>query len=160
MKLHPAHIAGVMDSDGSFSIVKRPKKNTKLGFIYRPVVQITWKVSENAEKFFQCVVSTYGGSYHLINKKENAYGKTGKFYKLSIEGNSLDPFLKDIMPFLVLKKIQARSLLQLRSLRKKWFGKGEGTGNSKPVWISNREEKFRNIVRNSNGKNGKGIQNG
>ncbi len=59
--LSPQYLAGVFDSDGSFSIARRhPDRKTPN---YTAVVQLTWRKSENSRMFMELLCSQYGGIF-------------------------------------------------------------------------------------------------
>lgn len=107
-----AYVAGIMDTDGSFSIersVRKPTENNKQKndlIKYRPKILLSM-VSEKSIKFIlsNC---TYGG-LHII--KANS-ALRGSAFRLSIQAR-LDAiqFLKRCIPFLQIKSIQAIKIL-------------------------------------------------
>ena len=153
-----SYLAGVMDSDGSFSICKRKRKGNK--FFYRTVAQLTWKNTEKSKEIFDELLREYGGKYHII--KSRGFSKKGTtFLKYNLEGDSLVYLLQSIIPYLRLKKRQAEIVIELKLLRKKWLGKTRGPWD-KPSYIWEEEEKLylENLLLNTkNGGKGRGVKN-
>lgn len=107
----PAYIAGIADSDGSFSIVLRHKD--RLNPHYFACFQLGWKESSLAKEAIEKMKSQFGGSISYASPSENSYGRT-KMIKYMLQGKKLESFLEQIIPFLILKREHAETLLTLR----------------------------------------------
>ena len=75
------YMAGVVDSDGSFSLVKRKKQSTVHGYHYRTIFQLTWKDTPIVEKTMEEMVKDYGGGFCPCKATGG-----GRVLKYSIEG--------------------------------------------------------------------------
>ena len=101
-----AYIAGAMDGDGSFSIVKN---NTKASPNYYPILQFTnWRKS-----VVYLLKDVFGG--HIIKskpslRKDGSLGHAIYRWKLR-SGNNVKPALERLIPFLRIKKDRASFLL-------------------------------------------------
>ena len=97
-----AYIAGLMDGDGSFSIIKEKRMR---GSIYSPCIQLS-NVFEGMVKF---LYDLFGGS---LKKKSVQRLATKQQYVWNVRGfESCSYFLNKVLPFLVLKKERAEFLL-------------------------------------------------
>jgi hypothetical protein len=99
------YIAGFFDGEGCIGINKISEKRQ-----HRVEVQITNTCKEQLEacSFF------YGGNVYHVNRKKEAHYKD--VFGWIIADKQAELFLKDVMPFLVTKKEQARIALKYRSL--------------------------------------------
>lgn len=120
-----AYLAGIMDSDGSISICIRHRNRPTPS--YCVLVQLTWMATDKTLSAMEKIKSVYGGS---INKHKRGNGFTnGKdIYKYQISTQQSRKLLEDILPFLLLKKEQCETALEL--IKTTEFGK-YGSGRSK-----------------------------
>ena len=126
------YLAGVIDSDGSISIIKRLRQTTSRGYAYREVVQITWAYEPLAEAYFNSIKEQYGGSVFTTTKKANEYGKKLPIVKYTAEAKACERLLRDILPHLILKKWQAEYAIQMRELKSNQYGYTKAKPDS--VW--------------------------
>jgi len=102
MKISPQYLAGVVDSDGAFSITKRhisrPVPN------YTGMFQLTWVLNETTQEFMDSLVSKYGGSFFIQTEKRNAFPNASKTVKYCSTGKALKLLIEDVFPHLILKK--------------------------------------------------------
>jgi len=131
------YLAGVADSDGSFTFPKHKRSNNPNGYTFRPAFQLTWKYSDHSLSVFKDLKKKYKGSFY-IGRSHSGYNKTkSKIIKYYVQGQSLIDLCKDIVPFLRLKKKQAKLILE------HWKSvKPRGTWNQwhkKPKLIYNKE---------------------
>lgn len=103
-----AWLAGIIDADGSLSLIKSRAKNTR-GFTWTPVIQFG-NTNEKLFKTFEATVKELFG-----RDCGYSYDKAGAF-RFYIKSNSLRKFLPAITPFLVAKQNQALLLLEALSL--------------------------------------------
>lgn len=145
-----AYVAGVADSDGSFSFIKRKKQSTKNGYHYRAIFQLTWKKMSNTKMVLDSFKKEFGGNYWKVIRKPNSFDKKPlDCYKYSLEGNLLEKFVIKIIPFLRLKKKHAELILESRKLKGKWGCKG------KPDRLWKKEDKLYLLFNKLNTKNKK-----
>lgn len=97
-----AYVAGLIDGDGSISLIRESRSS---GFKYYPCVQLS-NVFEGMINFLQ---ETFGGCKKI--KSTQAHAKKVQ-YVWNIRGlETCASFLEKVIPFLILKKKQAKVLL-------------------------------------------------
>lgn len=102
-----AYMAGVMDGDGSFSIIRRNAKNGRSPSYY-PAVQL----ANNFKGLIEFFILKFGGSLGLKKAKvtnDGVHRKDSHQWSLQKQFKCL-PFLEKIIPFLVIKKDRAKFL--------------------------------------------------
>jgi hypothetical protein len=102
-----AYMAGVMDGDGSFSLIKRASVNGQSP-LYYPVIQLA-NSFKGLIDFFR---DKFGGSHAIKKAKispEGVHRKDSHQWKLEKLGPCA-PFLDKIIPFLVVKQDRAKFL--------------------------------------------------
>jgi hypothetical protein len=118
-----SYLAGVSDSDGSFSYNKKFSK-PRNKFYYISQYQITWKYSDNSKIFFDSLVKQFGGSY-FDGFTHTSYGKT-RILKYCATGKACEQICKYVLPKLILKQEQAKIVLKGAKLKNnKWGTKGK-----------------------------------
>lgn len=146
-----AYIAGVMDADGSISISKVHKKRPNPSYIV--AIQITWNCSEKTLKTFEEIRSCYGGnickSRRTLSTGFNSWETNS--YRYNLTSKSSERFLKDILPFLRLKRKQCKNALRIiaTTIQGKY-----GHGNPKPEKLKKFHEKLYILNKSLNSKNG------
>jgi len=107
VKIEPAYLAGVMDSDGSFTLSKVHTKRKNPSYV--PTIQITWLKSKFSFKVLNSIKSTYGGSLFDTSHKTSYNLRFPKpMLKYHACSKSVLKIINDIYPFLKLKKPQAK----------------------------------------------------
>ena len=103
MKISRAYLAGLIDGEGSVSIYRRYSDQTIKSFVFSPVFKIgmTGEISFEIIRFIQ---GKYGGDL-WVRDYNNGYKPC---MMLAIKGKKILPILKDIYPFLIVKKPQAQ----------------------------------------------------
>ncbi|HEC66758.1 MAG TPA: hypothetical protein ENI23_15900 [bacterium] len=148
MKYFTSYLAGVIDSDGSISIIKRTKQTTTRGYSYRELVQLSWVYSTPALKFMNEIKKLYGGSVFEYTKQANEFSSDSIILKYTVEAKGADKLVRDILPYLTLKKEQAKRMVKMRELKSMQYG----AGNPKPdshwkledaIWKKNLKQKSR-----------------
>lgn len=124
-ELHPAYIAGVLDSDGSLSICIRHKIRKVPN--YSAMFQLTWTFSEKSEKVMNTLKEKYGGSVYLNKLRTDVFKNSKQTMRYFLVAQELKPFILDILPYVQLKKEQCLNVLEL--LNSSYFGK---YGNGRP----------------------------
>ena len=110
-----AYIAGIVDGEGYIGIYKHPDNYT----IYRTIVGVT-----NTDlKLVDWLHEMLGGNIY----EKPSYGKNHKTqYNWKLNGTHIVDLLKAIRPYLRLKDEQADIILELESMKVKyWPGKGK-----------------------------------
>lgn len=123
MKLNAAYLAGVVDSDGSFTIYKQ--HSSRKTSTYTPTFQLQWTKSAKSKKVMENLLFQYGGSVCSPNGKTNRFANSKPTYKYCLTSTKLKRFLIDVIPFLLLKKEQAENLLKLIHFNESIFGSGK-----------------------------------
>ena len=110
-----AYLAGVMDSDGSFSIAirHRTRKNPN----YTAMCQLTWTQNKFSLKFMQALKKQYGGSISEV--KPTGFANARPCYRYMVLADKAVLMIEDILPFLQLKRKQARNLIRIQQTNKK-----------------------------------------
>jgi len=132
MKVTPQYLAGVVDSDGSISIVRRLRQTTSRGYQYREVIQITWVDTPESRAVFSALKLEYGGSIFSVSKRADRFANAKPTIKYSAEAKAVERILNDITPYLILKKQQALATLEMRKLKSNKYGVSYPKPNS--VW--------------------------
>lgn len=136
---NPEYLAGVFDSDGSFSISRRNMKRKSVSYV--AMTQLTWKNTPLSAQFMDALVFQYGGSYMV-------YGPTKTEYlKYSATGKVAEKIVDSVKDFLFLKKKQAENLLKLRTLTVNPGGK------TRPSYITDQLEELYQYNLSINTKN-------
>lgn len=112
--LDMAYLAGVIDSDGSLSIMRR-HPNRKLPN-FSIAFQLTWKHTEKTMDFINALQKTFGGSFHINTKHENRLANND-VVKYFIMGNPCMDLLLGVRDYLILKAEQADNLIELQNLK-------------------------------------------
>jgi len=122
-KVELAYLAGVMDSDGYFTIKKstyqvRVTKDSK-----NPVYFEKCGIKQVQPEAVSLIHQNFGG-YYRIEKPSSKNGKP--LHSISLSNLKAHVFIKAICPYLRIKKKQAKILLDLRkSLKEGKKGVGE-----------------------------------
>jgi hypothetical protein len=107
-----AYMAGIMDGEGSFSVVYCPSFKSfvsDIGFC---------QVDKTVPKFFH---DTFGGSLRRIERKGRKFRNHRPIWRWRIYGHEKTKiFLKAVLPYLRIKKRQATLALEFHCLDKKW----------------------------------------
>lgn len=137
MKMSPEYLAGVIDSDGSISVVLKHKNRPNPS--YTISIQLTWSDTEKSRKVLNLLKETYGGSVFESKSLKSRYPNSRPVIKYSVACQKSRKLLEDILPYLLLKKDQA--VLALDILNTTGYGI-YGFGRPKPKDLI---EKHRNI---------------
>lgn len=115
-----AYLAGVLDSDGWFSIQKTKRKESTYSMTFSPVLG----VANTSYTLMNWLTSNFGGK--LRKRKPNGWMMGKKIrWQWSIPITTLRMLLPEIIPLLVIKKRQAELLLELaNSSNTKYRGVG------------------------------------
>lgn len=147
MKINKSYLAGVVDSDGSFSITKR--NTSRINPSYVGMFQLTWVHNEVTDEFMKSLVSKYGGSFFIQTEKRNAFPNASMTVKYCATGKALNKIIKDVYPFLILKRSQAYNLWTLNETQGKY-----GAKRPKPEDMKQFHESLYLENRKLNSKNG------
>src|SRR3990167_3799662 len=104
--ISPTYLAGVLDSDGSFSIMRykqannRPKTWSRKWY-YRAQAQLTWTQTDKSLNVMQQIKSRYGGYILAKSDHKEKYGSNTKpTYQYIATGNAARKLIADILPYL------------------------------------------------------------
>lgn len=149
MELRSQYLAGVFDSDGSFSVARRNIKRSSTSYV--SMVQLSWKRTELSEQFFVALAAKYGGSFHTCESTNTAksFSNTRPYIKYSATGEAAVKIANDLLPYLILKKQQAMNLIELGTLVKVGRGrKPEITSRLEELYILNKSLNHKNGHKN------------
>ncbi len=148
MTITSGYLAGVMDSDGSFSITIRHKTRPNANYIC--MIQISWKYTDISEKFMKKLCKMFGGTYHINSRKyKSSYKNSSTIIKYCATGKAVDRIVDYIFDNLILKKKQAKNILKLRQL----VGFQGAPGKTRPKKLSNKMHKLYELNKELNTKN-------
>lgn len=118
------YLAGVLDSDGSFTISKRHLKRKNINYIV--MIQITWTKSKISKQIFETLTRYYGGSYCEIKPHNKSLAKRAS-YKYCATGKAAHRILLDCRNNVLLKNEQVKNCLEVLKLiehfKKNYAGK-------------------------------------
>src|SRR5579871_1392522 len=100
--IHKAYLAGMIDSDGAFSISMVHKRRPNPTFI--PVFQLTWTLTHKSKQFMLQLQKQYGGNVYFPTMQKNTYKNSKQTIKYYLGNRNLKKFIKDVLPYLILKK--------------------------------------------------------
>lgn len=146
-----AYLAGVTDSDGSFSICKKNFFGKSKNPEYSARFQLSWSNNDKTKKVLDKIVQIYGGKYSLCTPSSiKNYPNTKDVLHYSLGGPGIVKFVKDIFPFLLLKRRQALNIIRLRKfISNKWH-----KSNPQPQKLLEFKEKLYIFNKSLNTKNG------
>lgn len=131
------YLAGVMDSDGSFSISKRHLNRSNPN--YTVMLQISWNYSKAAHAYFSFLKREFGGSYCIGPHHKSGYANASLTIRYSATGKAAERILLYIRKSLVLKNKQAIACLKLIEIIRK---QKEYKGKPRPKTVSIKLEKL------------------
>jgi hypothetical protein len=148
---HPAYLAGIADSDGSFITSKLNQKRPVCSF--RAMFSLTWTANNYTKEFLEKLVKQYGGSYCYVKSSSMTgynYKNSKPYFKYCLSGDNLEIFVKEVYPYLVLKKRQALNMLRIRRHTKLGM---YGNHNPKPQKLTDFQIKVHEYNKRLNGMN-------
>ena len=105
-----AYLAGIMDSDGSFRIERRRVRD-----MLHPHYRLNLRCAQVApSRAIDLLAETFGGN---VGFRVDGRPNTRRLATWSLHDKSAVPALKSLLPHLVVKKTEARFLLELRRLK-------------------------------------------
>jgi len=148
MKISPAYLAGMADSDGSFSIAIRHRNRPNP--TYQATFQLTWTKTKLTEKFMKDLKKQFGGSYYEAKNRNDRFANGSPTIRYFLTNKGLKLFLKEVLPFIILKKKQVLNCLELLNTTE--FGK-YGFGRPKPKKLKKKHYNLYIQNKNINTKN-------
>ena len=128
MKISAQYLAGVADSDGSFSFGRKYNKQRAKDYFVASF-QLTWKRTLESKNVFDELVKIYGGSY-FDHFTHTSFGRV-RILKYCATGRALVKICNDVLPHLLLKKAHAWIALQGAELKSRQWGRG---GKPDSIW--------------------------
>jgi len=120
-----AYIAGLIDGEGCITIIKRNvKRKSELFCFYQCLVIMV----NTDKKMLDFIANLYGG-WITTNRRLKGNQKTS--YTWVCAGDKMRKLLKDILPYLVTKKAQAKILLRFPNYEYTGWGQFRSKGRSK-----------------------------
>ena len=98
--LECAYLAGILDGEGEIGIHKMTERKSTKGYRHRLEIAIT----NTCKHILEFVQLRYGGNLHV---KQRYSEKHRVCYRWRVEGQTAIAFLKDIYPYLRIKRMQA-----------------------------------------------------
>jgi len=134
-----AYIAGIIDGDGSLSLIKK-QESASASCLYYPLVQF----SKSTPIFSELLRDEFGGSVCCIDRTLNTH-RTKREYRWKLEkATQCLPFLKSISPYLQNKSKQAVELIDF--VEKNQFVRGKRLSDDDKI---NRDQKWL-LIKNLN----------
>ena len=155
MQLHPAYLAGIVDSDGSLSITRQHWKK-RPNPVYVGLFQLTWIANNQTENVLKELVSKYGGTYSRYTNNKDKFNNAKPYFKYGLQNKKLIPFLNDVLPFLKLKTRQARNILRLQLILNKPGVRGiseQQTRIKNKLYLLNKDLNYKNTVKGNKNEN-------
>lgn len=133
IKITDEYLAGVADSDGSFSYGKKFSK-PRNKFYYVAQFAITWKYSKESKFVFDMLVERFGGSY-FDGFTHTSFANT-RILKYCATGQACEKICIAVKPHLILKQKQVDIMIEGAGLKSRHWGV---KGKPASVW---RQEKL------------------
>jgi hypothetical protein len=146
-----AYLAGVFDSDGSFTLSRHSRKGA-FGFNYEVYLQLTWKEVPETVKVMEELKRAYGGTV-IRGIETRGFSTATSYVKYRINSRQAAVLIQDMLPFLRVKRRQAQICLEAAKI----IGKVRYTRwRRRPPSDRARLGELYKQVANLNWKNGKG----
>lgn len=111
-----AYMAGVADSDGSFSFSKLRRACNINGYQFRPCFSLTWTATEITRLAMDKIKLEYGGSVCTCIRKGGYPTNHPAVYKYYVQGIRCAELCDRLYPYLLLKGEKARLISQYYKL--------------------------------------------
>lgn len=111
-KIEKAYLAGIMDGEGSIGITKRKIRKRGITPEYRARLRIT-NVSKELMNFIEDKIKNQG-SYYICERKNRAPNRK-TIYELEMGDRLTVKFLKEVLPYLIIKKRHAENVIELKN---------------------------------------------
>lgn len=114
MNITKEYIAGFVDGEGYFGLIKKTKPDCLNGYYYTPVLKIA-QITQNEEVLKQISTFIGYGNYWRSKLKNNNRNATS----LEFRGmKRVIPIAKQLLPYLIVKKKQAELIIKLEESQK------------------------------------------
>src|SRR5271157_1212166 len=114
MTLEPAYLAGVFDSDGSFTLSHHSRPTVRLGFDYRVYLQLTWKALPQTIMVMKELKEKYGGSL-VFGSENSGFSRHTRYVKYRVNALKARRLIEDMLPYLRIKRRQAEICFEVSS---------------------------------------------
>lgn len=118
MKLSKEYLAGFLDADGSICITKSQPINRNPNHIRNPNHMLLVNFVSSNKKILITIARTYGKSVHKYSKSTNKLAKK-KLFQWGLTASNALKFLEDLLPFLIIKKEQAKLGIEFQKYKNK-----------------------------------------
>lgn len=118
--ISPQYLAGAIDADGCVGIAKMAQTVRGKSLRYDARLQLT----NTNLPFLELVKAQYGGHIKIANRGANTSPKWKTGYQLCWGTKSSEVVIRQILPYLIIKKERAELALQLRSTMGHFGGQG------------------------------------
>jgi len=105
------YAASAIDCEGCIRLSKEKRRKTKRGYCYRPIVEVD-NTNKKLVEFFQ---NNFGGWIFLKKKKKMNHKM---LYQWMIDRSKASNLLKLVLPYLLLKRKQAKLMIAFQNKRK------------------------------------------
>lgn len=106
-----AYMAGIMDGEGCF-IIGAYAKNPKTG---TPHFHTTMQVSSTDEILIDWIVENFGGKKSFYTAKQTPINSRRAVYRWTGHSDRVKHMCEVLMPYLVIKKDQAKVMIEMRN---------------------------------------------
>jgi hypothetical protein len=111
--LSKEYCAGFIDGEGYLGIIKKTSKVCRLGYYYKPVIKIAQ--SENNSHVLDILKEKYGGHISKTRIPKNPNQRPSRMLEIS-NRPLVKKLLNEIAPYLIVKKFQAKCLIDFINL--------------------------------------------
>lgn len=122
--ISPQYLAGMVDADGCINIVKMAR--SKRGEVERHELRL--QVTNTDKAFIEMIQAQFGGHIRVAGRS-NPLHKTA--YHWSTQGAQAESIIRQIQPYLIIKKERAEVALQMRAT----MGQRKGRGYKVPTEV-------------------------
>lgn len=130
-----AYAAGLIDGEGCISIGSHRRKtaNGVMVDYYLAVIVVT-----KDEHLTRWLYGNYGGTVNVVTR--GGYKRTGVYKRWVVHSTRAQVLLKKILPYLILKKDQARTGIQFQNCKRRNRGKPD-RGREEELYLRMRLQK-------------------
>ena len=112
-EVEKAYLAGIIDGEGCLSVSKEKSPKGEYKILYKAHLKIT----NTNQKLIQWLEKIIGKCYIKTDKGDPKWKL--RFSWIMTDRDKMFPLLKEILPYLILKKKQAKLILKLRKGKQK-----------------------------------------
>ena len=117
-KAELAYLAGILDGEGTITISRQPRmKQLRPYFCPRVTIVNTW------EPLLSWILNRFPVGHSGIKRYAPSTGGTKTVYLWSVENRAMRPLLRELLPYLIVKRRQAELVLQWTQPSDTWRGR-------------------------------------